>query len=238
MYITSTEWANEFGGKKQKRNNGEFKRLPFDCCALTFHPFEHPVASPSGVCYELLNIIPYLKKYGTDPTTGEKLTPKGLTRLHFSKNGDGKYHCPVTFKVFNENTRITAIGTTGNVYAFDAIDSLCIKVKNWKDLLDDTPFARKDLVHIQDPTDVEKHNLTRSVSRSPRLPVSRRVARGSVSPPSPLALDTWLRGGWTGRRMCRWSLVSSSRPIACRPQGDTSTGLTWTVTRMPYRCSF
>lgn len=33
-----------------------------------------------------------------------------------------KYHCPVTFKVFNENTHIVAIRTTGNVFAFDVIN--------------------------------------------------------------------------------------------------------------------
>lgn len=49
--------------------------------------------------YDLLAIIPYLKQYGTDPASGEKITTKQLTRLHFHKNGDGKYHCPVTFKV-------------------------------------------------------------------------------------------------------------------------------------------
>ena len=31
----------------------------------------------------------------------------------------GKYHCPVTFKVFNENSHIVAIRVTGNVYAYE-----------------------------------------------------------------------------------------------------------------------
>ena len=31
----------------------------------------------------------------------------------------GKYHCPVTFKVFNENTHIVAVRQTGNVFSFD-----------------------------------------------------------------------------------------------------------------------
>ena len=31
----------------------------------------------------------------------------------------GQYHCPVTFKVFNQNTHIVAIKQTGNVYSFD-----------------------------------------------------------------------------------------------------------------------
>ncbi len=28
----------------------------------------------------------------------------------------GSYHCPVTFRIFNENTHIVAVGTTGNVF--------------------------------------------------------------------------------------------------------------------------
>lgn len=31
----------------------------------------------------------------------------------------GQYHCPVTFKVFNENSHIVAVKTTGNVFAFE-----------------------------------------------------------------------------------------------------------------------
>lgn len=130
MYITATEWATERGGKRKSTGvkGAEFRRLPFDCCAINLQPFEHPVCTPSGVSYDLLNIMPFLKQYGTDPTTGEKLDHKQLTRLHFHKNAEGKYHCPVTFKVFNENTKISAVRTTGNVYAHEALDTLNIKV--------------------------------------------------------------------------------------------------------------
>lgn len=31
--------------------------------------------------------------------TGELLTRKELIKLNFHKNAEGKYHCPVTFKV-------------------------------------------------------------------------------------------------------------------------------------------
>ena len=39
-----------------------------------------------------------------------------------------RYHCPVTFKVFNENSKITAVKTSGNVYSQEAIDTLNVKV--------------------------------------------------------------------------------------------------------------
>ena len=31
----------------------------------------------------------------------------------------GRFHCPVTYKVFNENTHIVAVKTTGNVYCME-----------------------------------------------------------------------------------------------------------------------
>eukprot|EP00039_Didymoeca_costata_P009638 m.127945 g.127945 ORF g.127945 m.127945 type:complete len:515 (-) comp14554_c0_seq7:653-2197(-) len=160
LYITNKEWATTYGGKKNRAISSEFKRLPFDCCSISFQPVEHPVCTRAGAVFELLNVIPFLKKYGVDPTTGEHLDHKQLIRLHFHKNTDGKYHCPVTFKVFNENTHIVAVATTGNVYAMEAIQMLNIKAKNWKDLLTDTPFVRKDIIQIQDPTDLKKFNLT------------------------------------------------------------------------------
>ena len=40
-------------------------RTPFDCCALTFQPFTHPVcarnADGTGNVFELVSIIPWLK---------------------------------------------------------------------------------------------------------------------------------------------------------------------------------
>jgi len=60
-----------------------------------------------------------------------------------------EYHCPVTFKVFSDHTHIVAIKTTGNVYAYEAVDRLNIKAKHWKDLLSDEPFTRKDIITIQ-----------------------------------------------------------------------------------------
>ena len=89
---------------------------PLGCLVSFRSPFPRASScNKKGLVYELLEIVPFLKKFGVDPATGDKLTTKMLTRLHFHKNNEGKYHCPVTYKVFNENTQITAIGTTGHV---------------------------------------------------------------------------------------------------------------------------
>ena len=39
-----------------------------------------------------------------------------------------------------------------------AIQELNIKAKNWKDLLTDEKFARKDIITIQDPHNVQVGN--------------------------------------------------------------------------------
>jgi peptidyl-prolyl cis-trans isomerase-like protein 2 len=103
--------------------------------------------------------MPWIKKYGTNPVTGESLTAAQLVKLNFSKGSNGETHCPVTFKVFNENTHIMAVKPTGNVFSYEAIEKLNMKSKNWKDLLTDEPFTRKDLITLQDPHNLRLRNI-------------------------------------------------------------------------------
>lgn len=74
-------------GARQK--NTVLAKLPFDHCALTMKPFETPVCTRDGTVYELLAIIPFIRQHGTDPMTGEKLSPGDLIRLNFERNNDG-----------------------------------------------------------------------------------------------------------------------------------------------------
>ncbi|OBZ89304.1 Peptidyl-prolyl cis-trans isomerase-like 2 [Choanephora cucurbitarum] len=166
LYITHSEWSGEVGqhsasaGITGHKSSSGFKRLPFYCCSLSLQPFEHPVCTPDGTIFDLVHIIPYIKKYGTNPVTGEKLETKQLIKLNFHKNDKDEYHCPVTFKVFSDHTAIAAIKTTGNVFAFDTIEKLNIKPKHWQDLLTDEPFSRKDIIMLQDPHNIEKKDRT------------------------------------------------------------------------------
>lgn len=43
------------------------------------------------------------------------LSPTGFLCAFFL----GKYHCPVLFTVFTNNTHIVAVRTTGNVYTYE-----------------------------------------------------------------------------------------------------------------------
>lgn len=44
---------------------------------------------------------------------------KGSVPDSFCPTLTGMYHCPVTYKVFNENTHIVVVKTTGNVYCME-----------------------------------------------------------------------------------------------------------------------
>ncbi|XP_007906804.1 RING-type E3 ubiquitin-protein ligase PPIL2 [Callorhinchus milii] len=160
MYITCTEYTNFYGGKKTVIPQANFRRLPFDHGSLSLQPFEYPVCTPDGMVFDLLSIMPWIKRYGTHPTTGEKLEAKSLIKLNYHKNSEGKYHCPVMYSVFTNNSHIVTIKATGNVYSFEAVEQLNIKTKTYKDLLNDEPFKRNDIITLQDPANVDKFNIT------------------------------------------------------------------------------
>ena len=93
--------------------------------------------------------MPWIRKHGTDPVTGKKLASGDLIKLNFHKNAQGEYFDPVSYKVFNEHTAITAVSSSGNVFSKDTIESLNVKPGFWRDLVDDTEFSRKDLIVLQ-----------------------------------------------------------------------------------------
>jgi peptidyl-prolyl cis-trans isomerase-like protein 2 len=161
LYITQKEYAEDSHamgkGKKERVDRQEIKTLPFYCCSLSLQPFEDPVCTPEGTIYDIINIVPWLKKNkNIDPISGKSLSARDLIRLHFHKNADDKYHCPITFKEFTEHSHIVAIRPTGNVYSYDAIKELNLKSKNFKDLINGEPFVKADIITLQDPNNMEK----------------------------------------------------------------------------------
>ncbi|KAL8696606.1 MAG: hypothetical protein Q9201_007574, partial [Fulgogasparrea decipioides] len=166
--ITHSEWASEdaysasagSGVSKSNISSTPFKRLPFNFCAISLQPFSHPVCSPEGTIFDVTNILPWLQTHGTNPVTGAQLKQADLIKLHFAKNDDGEMVDPVTFKVFTDNTHIVALKNTGNVFAYDTVERLNIKAKNWQDLVTEEAFSRKDIITVQDPQNVESRNLS------------------------------------------------------------------------------
>ena len=93
MFITATEWAQEYGGKKTAKIDN-CRALPFDHCALTLAPFTTPVllGSTSGVIFDFENIVPYLQLHKSDPVSGAAMSSKDIIRLNMEKNSEGEWH--------------------------------------------------------------------------------------------------------------------------------------------------
>ncbi|KRX00867.1 Cyclophilin-like peptidyl-prolyl cis-trans isomerase domain [Pseudocohnilembus persalinus] len=158
QYISQSEYKSDWGGK-QDPSKAPIVILPFYCCALGLQPFDNPVCTEDGVVYDLLNIVPFLKKYKQCPVTGKPLKTTDLIKLKYHKNQEGDYHDPIAFKVFTENTKIAAIKTSGNVYCYDTIEELNKKPKFMKDLITNQPFTSKDIIILQDPKDITKRTV-------------------------------------------------------------------------------
>ncbi|KIK07418.1 hypothetical protein K443DRAFT_2292 [Laccaria amethystina LaAM-08-1] len=154
LYITHAEHAGLFGshsssrGFKSNVQGGPVSTTPFDCCALSFQPFTHPVCARNsdgtGFVFDLVNIIPWLKQHNnTNPITKQPLTPSDLITLNYSrKEATGEIHDPISFKPFNEHSHIVAIATTGNVFLAESI-------KGGKDLVNDVAFKKEDVITLQ-----------------------------------------------------------------------------------------
>ncbi|KAF3048485.1 Peptidyl-prolyl cis-trans isomerase cyp8 [Didymella keratinophila] len=171
LYITHSEWssADSFGNARGANSanrasaaglSSSFKRLPFNYCAVSLQPFTDPVCTTSGTIFDLTHILTWLAKHpNTNPTDGTPLKRDDLITLNFAKNEDGEYVDPVTFKVFTDNTHIVALKKSGNVFAWDTVERLNIKAKNWRDLVSDDEFTRKDIITLQDPQNIESRNF-------------------------------------------------------------------------------
>ncbi|KAJ3491058.1 hypothetical protein NLI96_g990 [Meripilus lineatus] len=187
LYVTHAEHSGMFG--QHTASSAGFKakaeapfsgaQTPFDCCALSFQPFSHPVcarnADGTGLVFDLVNIIPWLKQHNnTNPVTQEPLAPSDLITLHYSKKASGEYHDPITFKPFSEHSHIVAIATTGNVF-------LAESVKAGKDLVADVRFKKEDVITLQNP-----HGLpTASVSSSTTVKAKQDEKSKVVAKPTP-----------------------------------------------------
>lgn len=155
-FISGTEYRESFGGYKGAVQS-VLQFLPFNCCSLSFQPIsdDNAVCTDEGHVFDRVNIIPWIAKFGNSPVTGKPLQSKDLFRINFHKNAEGKYTCPVSSKDFTNHTHIVAIKPSGNVYSWDTVNEMNIKMGNWNDLLTGEKFTRTDIISIQDP-----HNLT------------------------------------------------------------------------------
>ncbi|KJA25757.1 hypothetical protein HYPSUDRAFT_64484 [Hypholoma sublateritium FD-334 SS-4] len=221
LYITHAEHAGLHGDhsssigyrfKAEAPHPGA--RTPFDCCALSFQPFSHPVcardADGTGLVFDLVNIIPWLKQHNnTNPITKEPLKPSDLITLHYSrKEATGEIHDPISFKPFSEHSHIVAIATTGNVFLAESI-------KGGKDLVNDVPFKKADVITLQNPHGLPPASVanasaldkaTKSEPTNPEPP--RAIATLKTKEPVPWNISPYSSG------MAGASLTSTSVDIS------------------------
>ncbi|KAK0233006.1 cyclophilin-like domain-containing protein [Armillaria fumosa] len=187
LYITHAEHAGLFGShssstgfKAKQEAPHPGGRTPFDCCALSFQPFSHPVcarnADGTGHVFDLVNIIPWLKQHNnTNPITKEPLTPSDLITLHYSrKEASDEIHDPISFKPFSEHSHIVAIATTGNVFLAESI-------KGGKDLINDIPFKKADVITLQNPHGLPPASVPTKVASAPSTSTKTVAAKPSAS---------------------------------------------------------
>ncbi|XP_014284578.1 RING-type E3 ubiquitin-protein ligase PPIL2 [Halyomorpha halys] len=158
MYLTYSEWGTLYGGKKPEKIK-KFRRLPFDHCCLSLRPFENPYCDKEGNIFDLEAILEYLKKNKINPVTGKPLDAKSLIKLNFSRDNENKLQCPILFKTFTQHSHVVVVQTTGNVFSNEAVEELNLKINCWKDLVNDVPFNRSDLLTLQDPDNLQKFNM-------------------------------------------------------------------------------
>lgn len=78
MWITYSELTSEWGGKREEhKNDGVYQKSPFNFCSLTMAPFTDPYCTVeedgTGIIFDLLSIVPYVKKHKKNPVTGAPL---------------------------------------------------------------------------------------------------------------------------------------------------------------------
>uniref|UniRef100_A0A9J7YR13 Peptidylprolyl isomerase (cyclophilin)-like 2 n=1 Tax=Cyprinus carpio carpio TaxID=630221 RepID=A0A9J7YR13_CYPCA len=109
--------------------------------SVILYPFEYPMCTVDGVVFDLMSIVPWIKKFGTNPITGE-------------------YHCPVLYTVFTNNSHIVANKVTGNVFSYE--------VKHTTSQMFQGPSSNLGLSYnfsfcpfiSQDPTNLDKFNVS------------------------------------------------------------------------------
>jgi peptidyl-prolyl cis-trans isomerase-like protein 2 len=228
LYITHSEWsssdafANSRGANPNAASSSglssTFRRLPYNYCAVSLQPFTDPVCTPAGTIFDLTHILTWLTKHpDTSPTDGSPLKRSDLITLHFTKNEDNEYVDPVTFKVFTDNTHIVALrhGQEANVFAWDTVERLNIKAKNWTDLLNDAEFTRKDIITLQDPQNIESRDFGKFKS----------VRDGeTVMPGSESGVNTEALGNAAKILKAKEAVAKARADRQAKAQGKTSSG--------------
>ncbi|GBG33209.1 Peptidyl-prolyl cis-trans isomerase-like 2 [Hondaea fermentalgiana] len=214
---TERQRGDQDGGTQASEAEG----LPFDCCALSLVPWTSPVMAVvqegRGLVFELSHIAVYVKKHGVDPVYHKPLAREDLVTLHWSRNGEGKLHCPVTFKVFTQFSNIVAIRDTGNVFSREAVENLCILPRVWRDPITNEQFAgREAIITLHSAHSQSSGTPTTGVDGPPFVTSAKKVSGASTeSAPS-------IRMSGIAERILQKAEASARRRAAAASSAQTS----------------
>jgi peptidyl-prolyl cis-trans isomerase-like 2 len=244
LYITHSEWSSDSaysasqGAGVSRANPGDttFKRLPYNYCALTLVEWKTPVCTASGTIYDLEAIVSSLAKQGAnakDPVTGGPLKRADLIELNFSKNADGDYADPVTGKIFTSNTHLVAIKSSGNVFAWETIERLNIKAKNWHDLVTDHEFGRRDLITLQDPMSIDGKGSTKATQEAEQTSTTDKIQKAKEA----VAKAKAQRASGVDSKKLEASKSASTTLSKAATKGDSQSSRTGAIKQLPYNAA-
>ena len=208
-----SEWASKADTAETSCGHKSHSQNPNQAVPIqeAYSPHSHQLLH--CFCPLCRHIIPYIQQHHTNPITSTPLHLRDLIRLHFATDPSNstQYICPVSHKPFSPlHTHIVAIATTGNVYAADVVDELCVKAGVWEDLVSGERFRKEDIITLQDP-----HNLkTRSVQRS--VEAETAVEQKQLSGPAKALTSSAGQSAAAAASSISTSSSSSSAPFVAR----------------------
>ena len=153
LYVTQEEMRIKYLENHKEPTNDYF--LPFNYCSLSLIPLnncKNICCDKEGNLYNKFYLLEYITKFHKNPISGKKhMSLKDIISLNISLDKNNNFICPVTFKLLNDSIKIMAIPETGNVFSFEAYQELNNSMSNYRDLLNDKPFNKNNIIILNDP---------------------------------------------------------------------------------------
>ena len=153
LYYTQEEMRLKYFKNKKKENTYYF--LPFNYCCVSLKPLnkcKNICCDREGNLYNKFYLLEYVTKFHKNPISGKKhISLKDIITLNIAQDKNGNFICPVTLKILNNSLKIIAIPETGNVFSNMAYQELNVSMNNYRDLINDKPFDKKNVIVLNDP---------------------------------------------------------------------------------------
>uniref|UniRef100_A0A3B0MMN3 Peptidyl-prolyl cis-trans isomerase, putative n=1 Tax=Theileria annulata TaxID=5874 RepID=A0A3B0MMN3_THEAN len=139
------------------RSNRPSELVPLDSCFLTLNPFSNPFCTINGHIFDYDKIKEFITLYGKNPINSLPLSLDDLFPLHFTKDENGFFQCPLSLKRFTSNSHIVTVKPSGYVYSYNTLKEVAKKEIDgfMHDPITGVKFGKNDIITIQDP-----HNTT------------------------------------------------------------------------------